>query len=293
MTHRPYRDETDLTLLLKWLSERAHTAYMHPGDLVWWLRKNATIDPVKALELFFDEQGDVQAMAFVDGSWSLLEGNADVPAQVWDDIVASVLMKAQDQGKLVFQPHETDTEQLATLVRAGFAPTSKRMLRLRHIVEPADLDAVELPEGFHFADMSTDEIRVEDRVKLHQHVWNTARHTVEVFRRMQDAPLYRPDLDLMVVAPSGELACYVLGWYDPASRSGLMEPVGTHADFRRQGLGKRMIREMTRRMAALGAQNVMIGGKERNVAATALYQSAGYRLDGYWIDYQRTQEKPA
>lgn len=114
MTHRPYRDETDLTLLLKWLSERAHTAYMHPGDLVWWLRKNATIDPVKALELFFDEQGDVQAMAFVDGSWSLLEGNADVPAQVWDDIVASVLMKAQDQGKLVFQPHETDTEQLAT-----------------------------------------------------------------------------------------------------------------------------------------------------------------------------------
>lgn len=287
MTHRPYRDEHDLTFLLNWLSEHVHTAYMHPGDLVWWLWKNATTDPTKTLELFFDEHDDLQGFAFFDGSWSILQGKPILPANVWDEMVASVAVKAQ--GELVFQPHEFDTEQRAALKRAGFAPTHNRMLRLVHVAGTSDLAAVDLPAGFRFADMGSGEITTEARVKLHQHVWKSEKHTVELYRRMQTAPLYRPDLDLMVVTPFGEPACYALGWYDPASRTALMEPVGTHTDFRRQGLGKRLIKEMTRRMVALGAEKITIGSYEKNQASTALYQSAGYRLDGNWIDFERVR----
>ena len=110
----------------------------------------------------------------------------------------------------------------------------------------------------------------------------------ELDRRLQAAPLYRPDLDVMVVAPSGELASYALGWSDPGSRTGLMEPVGTHKDFRRQGLGNRLIREITRRLVTLGAQTVTIGTYEKNQAAVGLYQSAGYTLSGHWTDFTRT-----
>lgn len=287
MTHRPYRDERDLTLLLTWLSRNAHTAYMHAGDLVWWLRKNATTDPTKALELFFDDQGEVQGLAFYDSGWAILQGQADLPDQVWDEMVASAVAKAD--GELVIQPHESDSGQLEALRRAGFAATPNRMLRLVHAARPADLEAVDLPAGFRFADMSGGEVSSEARVNLHQQVWSSAKHTLEVYRRMQDAPLYRPDLDLMVVAPSGDLACYAVGWFDPDSGTGLMEPVGTHTDFRRQGLGKRLIREMTRRMVALGAQKITIGSYEKNQASTALYQSASYALDGCWIDFERAR----
>ncbi len=290
MTHRPYRDQHDLTLLLNWLSDHAHTAYMHPGDLVWWLHKNMSTDRTTALELFFDEQGAVQGLTFFDGaSWALLQGTPGLPVHVWNHMVASVIAKAE--GELVFQPHEWDTEQLAALQRAGFAPTVNRMLRLEHVAGASDQEAVDLPPGFRFADMSQGDIGAEARVKLHQHVWNSAKHTLEAYGRLQAAPLYRPDLDVMVVAPSGELACYALGWFDPGSRTGLMEPVGTHQAFRRQGLGKRLIRELTRRMGALGAQKITIGSYEKNQASTGLYQSAGYRLNGSWIDFERTPKK--
>lgn len=286
MAHRPYRDERDLTLLLNWLSNHAHTAYMHPGDLVWWLRKNMLVDPTKALELFFNEQGELHGFVFLDtGSWAVLQGAAALPAEVWDDMVASLTSKAE--GELVVQPHEFDTPQIEALKRAGFAPTQNRMLRLEHVVGPADLKVVDLPTGYRFADMKSGEISAEARVGLHQHVWKSTRHTVDVYRRMQSAPLYRPDLDMMVVTPSGGLACYALGWYDPRSRTGLMEPVGTHEEFRRQGLGRRIIQEMTRRLAVLGAQKVTIGSYETNQASTGLYQSAGYSLNGYWLDFGR------
>lgn len=135
--------------------------------------------------------------------------------------------------------------------------------------------------------MQGSEVSAEARVGLHQEVWQSEKVTLEAYQRLQAAPLYRPDLDVLVVADSGEPAAYAIGWYDPGSCTGQIEPVGTHSAFRRRGLGKALIREVTRRMAALGAGKVTIGTYEKNVAAAALYQSAGYMLSGHWIDFVR------
>lgn len=43
---------------------------------------------------------------------------------------------------------------------------------------------------------------------------------------------------------------------------------------------------MARRFAALGAEKVTIGSYEKNVAAVALYQSAGYAERGFWVDWE-------
>jgi mycothiol synthase len=284
--HRSYRDEHDLTLLLGWLSAHAHTAYMHPADLVWWLRQNTLVDPTTALELFFSEPGQLQGFVFLDTAfWAVLQGVPGLPDSIWDDMVASVV--ARTDGAAVIQPHEWDTAQVEALMRAGFAPTANRMLRLVHTAEPSDQEPVLLPADFRFADMARHEVSAEARVGLHQAVWHPSKVTLEAYERLQRAPLYRPDLDVMVVAPSGELACYALGWYDPGSRMGLMEPVGTREPYRRQGLGHRLIREVTRRQVVLGAQRVTIGTYEKNQAAVGLYQGAGYRLDGHWMDFKR------
>ncbi|MHA0033681.1 GNAT family N-acetyltransferase [Deinococcus sp. PESE-13] len=287
MPHRPYRDEADLTLLLRWLSDHAPTTFMHPGDLVWWLYQNMGVDPRQALELFFDGEAggnELQGFSYCDGSWSVLQGLPDLPAHVWDEMVAAAVTRAGD--KLTVQPHEWDTPQLAALKRAGFALTDNRMIQLVREVQPSDLAAVALPAGFRFADMSRGEVSAEDRVKVHQDVWHPSKVTLEAYGRLQAAPLYRPDLDVMVRAPSGEIAAYALGWLDPGSRTGLMEPVGTRTEFRRRGLGKSLIREVTRRFAALGAEKVTIGSYEKNVAAVALYQSAGYAERGFWVDWE-------
>ena len=100
MPHRPYRDEADLTLLLRWLSDHAPTTFMHPGDLVWWLYQNTQVDPRQALELFFDGEAggnELQGFSYCDGSWSVLQGLPDLPAHVWDEMVAAAATRAGAQ----------------------------------------------------------------------------------------------------------------------------------------------------------------------------------------------------
>jgi len=53
---------------------------------------------------------------------------------------------------------------------------------------------------------------------------------------MQSGPHYRLDLNLVVVAPTGEFVSYAGLWYEPRHRFGYVEPVATDPDYRRRGL---------------------------------------------------------
>ena len=98
----------------------------------------------------------------------------------------------------------------------------------------------------------------------------------------------QPDLDVLVLAPTGDVAAYALGWYDAGSRAGLLEPVGTHPAWRRRGLALAVVKALTCRLAALGARRVTVGTAEGNRAATELYIATGYRSAGAWADFVRT-----
>ena len=74
----------------------------------------------------------------------------------------------------------------------------------------------------------------------------------ESFRIMQQAPDYRADLDLVILAPNGEQAAFTTIWVDEANGYGNFEPVGTVVDYQGLGLGRALIQDGARRMAALG-----------------------------------------
>ena len=91
---------------------------------------------------------------------------------------------------------------------------------------------------------------------------------------IQRAPLYRRDLDLVAVAPDGELAAFCTIWYDDVTRTGLFEPVGTHPDHRQRGLGKAILTEGLIRLHRLGAALAYVGSYTD--PAHALYASVGF-----------------
>jgi len=104
------------------------------------------------------------------------------------------------------------------------------------------------------------------------------------YRDVQRAPLYRRDLDLVAVAPGGELAAFCTVWYDEATRTAGFEPVGTHPDHQRRGVGRALMTEALRRAAGLGATLATVGGYSE--AACALYASVGftdYDLSEPWV----------
>ncbi|UCC45663.1 MAG: GNAT family N-acetyltransferase [Candidatus Zixiibacteriota bacterium] len=104
------------------------------------------------------------------------------------------------------------------------------------------------------------------------------------YSNIQRAPLYRRDLDIVAVAPGGELASFCSIWFDDVTRSGTFEPVGTAPEHQKRGLGKAVMLEGLRRLKRIGATMAYVGSY--GDAAHALYDSVGfteYDLSERWI----------
>lgn len=96
----------------------------------------------------------------------------------------------------------------------------------------------------------------------------------EWYENVQRVPLYRRDLDIVAVAPDGELAAFCTVWFDDVTRTAVFEPVGTHPDHQQRGLGKAVMTEGLRRAERLGATLATVSSYSK--AAHALYESMGF-----------------
>jgi mycothiol synthase len=106
----------------------------------------------------------------------------------------------------------------------------------------------------------------------------------EWYLNVQRCPLYRRDLDIVAVAPSGEIASFCTLWYDDVTRSAYIEPVATVPEHQRRGLARAAITEGLRRLQRLGATRAFVGGYEPG--PNALYSSvlsAEHDLSEQWI----------
>jgi ribosomal protein S18 acetylase RimI-like enzyme len=83
------------------------------------------------------------------------------------------------------------------------------------------------------------------------------------------------------------VAAFCIAWLDFTNRVGLFEPVGTHPDYRRMGLGKAVLAEGMRRMMAYGMQSVIVCAEGDNPAAQRLYQSAGFEVEQRLLKYAK------
>lgn len=88
---------------------------------------------------------------------------------------------------------------------------------------------------------------------------------------IQRCPLYRRDLDLVTVAPNGDIASFTTVWFDDVTRCAYLEPVGTYTPYQRRGLAKAVMFEGMRRARRLGASLAFVSGF--SPAADALYTS--------------------
>jgi ribosomal protein S18 acetylase RimI-like enzyme len=100
----------------------------------------------------------------------------------------------------------------------------------------------------------------------------------------QSEPSYRPNLDLVIVAPDGAPAAFCWGGLDPQANtsSGLQEGhiglLGSRRGYRGIGLGRAMLLAGLRALAAAGTQAAWLSvDADSPTGATRLYESAGFR----------------
>jgi ribosomal protein S18 acetylase RimI-like enzyme len=143
-------------------------------------------------------------------------------------------------------------------------------LKITHPFRPI----ISLPDGFLLKSLAED----NDLAKLDRVIYRGFNHGDEPTaidyagrKKMQSAPHFRKDLNIIVVAPDGNYVAYAGTWFDTKNKFAYIEPVCTDTDYRRRGFGKAAILEGVRRCGELGATVAYVGSVQ------PFYQSMGFK----------------
>jgi predicted N-acetyltransferase YhbS len=152
-----------------------------------------------------------------------------------------------------------------------FLPLARPMTQLPI---PQPFPPVSLPDGFLLKSLAEE----NDLAKLDRCIWRGFNHGDEPpaidytgRKKMQSAPHFRKDLNIIVVAPDGNYVAYGGIWFEKTNKFAYIEPVCTDPDYRRRGLGTAAVLEGIRRCGELGAKVAYVGSVQ------PFYQSMGFK----------------
>jgi ribosomal protein S18 acetylase RimI-like enzyme len=295
MNVRSYEGLQDLNAMLDLLTTGAMansgTHYVHRGDLQWWLFYTDTPQEVwqSNIRLWLEDDCLV--------GWALLSTDE----QAFDVFVASHLRgSTQEQQMLAWAvdqmsavenlqnmwvaPH--DDVRIHWLSAHGFQPKDGHTVYFRRSLS-GPLDEPSLPEGF-----SIRTSRGEEDARLRAACSHAAFGSTKPFEdywprtvRLMQSPVYVPEHELFVIAPGGEVASYCIIWTDETTKVGHFEPVGTHPNFQRRGLGKCLLFDAMRRLKAEGMQEADLCTNHDNESAVPLYESVGFHKADKLLTY--------
>jgi ribosomal protein S18 acetylase RimI-like enzyme len=259
---------------------------LHVVDLPYRLASWALDDPAN-VALWEDESQRVVAWAVLQMPFWCLD-YAWVP-ETPPDMHMRILAWADGRARHAGRPcwfvnvFARQQQRRRELEGAGFAdqadvdenPWSKVLLRY----DGGDTPPTQLPAGFTIRPLGG-AAEVGAYVALHRAAFGSDSMTEPWRERTLAAPEYRPELDLVAVAPDARLAGFAVCWFADVGldgrRSGQFEPVGVHPDFQGQGLGRALMAEGLRRLRAAGAEAVSVETDHQRGAALRLYTSVGF-----------------
>jgi len=301
LTVRPYNNLNDLeamqTVLVEGRRKAGQAYYVHPGDLSWWLFYTETDLQPEHICLW---ENDSRL-----AGWSLLSASGrtfdvfvrpelhgrslEAKVLLWtEETQAARLKRSQGKDLSIMWVSEKDAERRHWLEMRGFHPNRDGMLVMHRSINE-DLPEVRLPDGFSVRPVAG-EGDLCQRARASFGAFGSSKSFEDYCRRMQQfmhSPVYRPDLDLVTVAPDGRYASFCILWIDPVNREGYFEPVGTHPDFQDQGLGKAVLTAGLQHLRHLGMTQASLCVEEENFKAVHLYEHLGFQKMNRLLTYEK------
>ena len=196
------------------------------------------------------------------------------------DVAEQKLFKTNETGKkdLLAWVNESDAKTKALFAERGYIRSRFKAehMRSRSFTQPIPEPVP--PDGYTVRALG-DESELPARSWLswkafHPDEPDEKYQGWEWYKNIQRIPLYRRDLDIVAVASDGELAAFCTVWFDDVTRTAVFEPVGTHPEHQKRGLGKAVMSEGLRRAQRLGATLATVSSYSEG--AHALYHSMGF-----------------
>ncbi|MCI0609675.1 MAG: GNAT family N-acetyltransferase [Anaerolineae bacterium] len=298
MRARGYEGIQDLYAMLDLLAEGRKadngTYYVHRGDLQWWLFY--TDVPQEAwqpnIHLWIDDGDRLIGWALLSqGEYAfdvyvspLLRGDSrEHEMLAWAVEQMSALGSLQNVWVA-----EDDEVRIRWMKENGFKPEQGHFVHFkRSLFGP--LDGPALPEGF-----SLRTSRGQEDARLRSVISHAAFGSSKPFEeywprtlRFMQSAVYVPEHEIFVVSPNGEIAAFCIIWTDELSKIGHFEPVATHPNFQRMGLGKSLLFEGMRRLKSEGMNEADVCTNDDNAPAIRLYESVGFQKAKRLLTYRK------
>ncbi len=295
MEPRRYKDERDLeamrSLLRAGRKAGNGTYYIHTGDLSWWLYypplENTFWDQIYLWD-DPDQPGRLLGWVLLSPDWvgfdvyiqpELRGSTMGMAMYLWAEQQAQAIARQSGKPTIYVLWVLHDDAVLDGYFRQRGYRRGRGYLHLsRSLDEHISLSHV--PDGFVLRNCMG-EPEVAARAKAQYGAFDSSapfERYLERFLTFMRSPVYDPELDIVAVSPTGQVGAFCIVWNDPLNREGLFEPVGTHPDFKRQGLGKAVMQEGLRRLQERGMQSAIVSAFEDNSVAIKLYESVGFRI---------------
>ncbi|HEX5824237.1 MAG TPA: N-acetyltransferase [Candidatus Limnocylindrales bacterium] len=261
------------------------------GDLEWWVAgAGPGVDWSERLRLW-SIGGDPVGWGWFkppgDLDWfvrpSLAPADEDL---VRDEILDWGIERARTASAPLLEVWGADGwREAARLLDRGWTPTD---VALSQFLQPLDrrIERPAVPSGYRVRTMAgPDEIPA--RVEVHRAAFAPSKLTVEKYAICVGQEHYAFERDVVVEAPDGSFAAFTMCWFDPVGSIGEFEPVGTHPDHRRRGLGRAANLHGLRVLQDAGARDALVFSLRSNAASEALYRSVGFREIAVHRQYTR------
>ena len=210
-----------------------------------------------------------------------------------DEILAWATGRAREGGAEHGKPadlrafsDEANSYAMAQLERQGFTPVRYFFQMRRPLKNGEPVPEPQFPEGYILRHVANDD-DVERWVDMFNlsfiDHWDFHPATVERRKHRMSTDYYRPDRDLIVVAPDGTFAAFCLCTIDDehnkrnSINEGWIDVLGTRRGFRKIGLGRAMLLAGLHKLKENGIDDAMLGVDADNpTGALGLYESAGF-----------------
>jgi GNAT superfamily N-acetyltransferase len=274
------------------LASRCWPHGLHPGGLGWAQATHQLADQIVVVD---GDAGDL--LGWAGGSqpgYLTVQVDPAHPGVRAD--LGEWLLRTAEGPALSVEVYDTDT--LRDFTEAGFEPTDSLsdFYRMGTPGLQAATDGVlaTMPDGYTIRSVGPGE--AEGRVAVHRAAWRPAdlpfrrdhrpqldetwssSFTLDSYHRVRQTTLYDGNLDLVAVAPNGDLAACCIGWFDARTGWAEIEPLGVAPAHRRRGLALALCAEVAERVARYGGRQVYIntGPSIAYPAPYRAYQRAGF-----------------
>ncbi len=303
----PYRGGDELPRILQFVGEcnvlADYWGCLHPGDICHFLSNSLRGRELeKHFYIYEDSGGKILGIVLLyPARYSAFDVLVH-PQHRSNELESSLIAWGEQQTRALLQAAGSDISWIGSDVM-DCDTTRRDILQTQGYVSPGEpafyyttrslqepVPASMLPGGFTMRSVAgEDEAEAVQAVHAGSFgsIWQPGEY-LDVMR----TPGFHIDRELVVVAPGGRFAAFLIYWTDPVSKSGLFEPVGCHQDFQRQGLARALMYEGMRRMIAQGMTTAVVKHQpaQQNPAAAALYRSAGFSLRYTITDYRKQIE---